>query len=59
VAKIDNSKAKLVCLFFKLRPAMKNSVDKHKYKRTTNSFEEHYSEIDEGRKEIIQWKRKR
>ena len=39
---MDNSKAKLICLLFKLKPALKNSVDKHKYQKTINSFEEHY-----------------
>ncbi len=43
---MDNSKAKLICLLFKLKPAIKNSVDKHKYQKTINSFEEHYSDID-------------
>ena len=41
-----NSKAKLICLLFKLKPAIKNTVDKRKYQNTMNSFEEHYSEID-------------
>ena len=43
---MENSKAKLICLLFKLNPAIKNSVDKHKYQKTMNSFEEHYSEIN-------------
>jgi len=43
---MDNSKAKLVSLLFKLKPAIENSVDKHKYQKTINSFEEHYSDID-------------
>ena len=42
-----NSKAKLICLLFELRPAIKNSVDKHKYQKTIDCFEEHYSEIDD------------
>lgn len=41
-----NSKAKLICFLFRLKPAIKNTVDKHKYQETINSFEEHYSEID-------------
>jgi hypothetical protein len=40
-----NSKAKLICRLFRLKPAIKNSVDKHKYQKTINSFES-YSEID-------------
>jgi hypothetical protein len=44
---MDNSKAKLICFLFKLKPAIKNSVAKHKYQKTINSFEEHYSEIDD------------
>ena len=42
-AKMDNSKAKLTCLLFNLKPAIKNSVDKHKYQKTIDSFQEHYS----------------
>ena len=41
-----NSKAELICLLFKLKPAIKNNVDKRKYQKTKNSFKEHYSEID-------------
>lgn len=41
-----NLKAKLVSLLFKLKPAIKSSVGKHKYQKTLNSFEEHFSEID-------------
>ena len=36
----------MICLLFKLKPAIKNNVDNHKYQKTINSFEEHYSEID-------------
>ena len=43
---MDNLKAKWVSILFKLKPAIKNSVDKHKYQKTIDSFEEHYSEID-------------
>lgn len=43
---MDNLKAKWVSILFKLKPAIKNSVDKHKYQKTINSFEEHYGEID-------------
>ena len=43
---MKNLKAKRASLLFKLKPAIKNSVDKHKYKKTINSFEEHYSEIN-------------
>lgn len=43
---MDNLKAKWVSILFKLKPAIKNSVDKHKYQKTIDSFEEHYNEID-------------
>jgi len=39
-------KAKIISHFFRLKPAIKNSVDTHKYQRTIDSFEMHYSEID-------------
>ena len=39
-------KAKLAGLFFRLNPAIKNTVGKRDYKKTKNAFEEHYSEID-------------
>ena len=43
---MDNLKAKWVSILFKLRPAIKNSVGKHKYQKAINAFEAHYSEID-------------
>ena len=39
-------KAKLALLLFRLKPAIKHIVDKHKYQETITSFEAHYSEID-------------
>jgi hypothetical protein len=41
-----NSKAELICLLFKIKPAIKSTVDKRNYQETINSFKEHYSEID-------------
>ena len=32
-----NLKAKLICLLFKLKPAIKNNVDKRKYQKIKNS----------------------
>lgn len=43
---MDNSKAKWASILFRLKPEIKNSVDKHKYQKTINAFEAHYSEID-------------
>ena len=43
---MNNLKAKWASFFFMLKPRIKKSVDKHKYQKTINSFEEHYSEID-------------
>lgn len=43
---MDHLKAKWASILFMLKPAIKNSVDKHKYQKTIKSFEEHYSEID-------------
>jgi hypothetical protein len=43
---MDKLKAKWVSILFTLKPAIKNSVAKHKYQKTINSFEEHYREID-------------
>ena len=39
-------KAKIISHFFMLKPAIKNSVDTNKYRRTVDSFEMHYSELD-------------
>ena len=41
-----NLKAELICLLFKLNPAIENNVEKRKYQKTKNSFKEHYGEID-------------
>ena len=43
---MDNLKAKLVSLLFRLKPAIKSIVGKDKCQKTINCFEEHYSEID-------------
>jgi L-2-amino-thiazoline-4-carboxylic acid hydrolase-like protein len=41
-----NLKAELVCVLFKIKPAIKGIVDERNYQKTIDSFKEHYSEID-------------
>jgi hypothetical protein len=41
-----NLKAKLVALFFRLKPAIKNTVRDSDYRTTIRAFEGHYGEID-------------
>ncbi len=48
---MKNSKAKLACFLFLLRPAIKNSVDASGYQKTLNAFDTHYAAIDARTKE--------
>ena len=50
---MNNLKAKWASFFFKLKPGIKKSVDKHKYQKTINSFEEPYSDIGERIAELL------
>lgn len=43
---MTNLKAELICVLFRLKPAIKNNVDKSKYQKTISSFKENYSEMD-------------
>jgi len=43
---MSNSKAKAVGLFFRLQPAIKNTVGKSNYREAQKAFEEHFGEID-------------